>query len=401
MIKSLQKKFISVSIIAIAIVVSLVFVIINYLNYFNINERNNEILKKLQNNHTILSNILENNNSGVVSSDKYFYNGFIIGLVDENNEIKSKHNVNTAVNKEETQKLLNQAIHTGKKSGYVGYYKYGYLENTNYKYIVLIDCEKELRIYYQFLKNSILIGAGIIFISSVLLILLARKLITPIKENYEKQKRFITDASHELKTPLTIISSNADVLEMEIGKSKWLLNIHNQIERLTNLINSLVAFSRVEEDDNIDRIRFSLTKLVNARLEDFNELAIFKNKIFISSIQKEIFYFGEKQTITQVIDILLDNAVKYADLNSQIYVELYTVKRDIFFIVKNKAKEIKKGDLNKVFDRFYRLDESRNSKIKGYGIGLSLAKLIIDKHKSTIKAYSQKDGEFIIEIKLS
>lgn len=401
MINALRKKFIAISIITITLGVSLVFVFINYLNYYNIMIRNDEILSKFQNNHVIINEIISDTGRGIVSSDNYFYSGFIIAQIDKDNIVKKKYNVNTGLEYSEYISIIDKATTSGKDEGYVGYYKYGYLESDSYKYIVLIDCKTELRLFYQFLQNSILIGIGIVLVASILFIIISKKVVAPIEENYKKQKQFITDASHELKTPLTIISSNADVLEMEIGKSKWLSNIHNQIDRLTNLINSLVAFSRVEEKETLEKTKFSISELLKSRIEDFEELANFKGKHLIQNIQSDIYFNGDAQTIMQVIDILLDNAIKYADINSDIIIKLEKNNRGILLRIKNKTENVKKGDLSKVFDRFYRLDESRNSEIKGYGIGLSLANLIVERHKSKIKAYSPEDNIFVIDILLN
>ncbi|MBF0714711.1 sensor histidine kinase [Gemelliphila palaticanis] len=402
MIKLLQKRFIAISIATLTFVVSVVFMFINYLNYYNITVRNEEILKKIQNEPLIIDQLIINNKAGVLSSDQYFYNGFVIFKLDKENKIINSYSINTRLEPEIANRLVMDLIkNPNKDNGYIDNYKYGYVNHHNSRYLLLIDVDKEFLLFYQFAKNSILVGLTIIVVASVFFIILAKKVVHPIETNYMKQKQFITDASHELKTPLTIISSNADVLEMEIGNSKWLSNIHSQIDRLTNLINSLVAFSRAEEKDSLDKSLFSMSELFESRVEDFSELANFKNKKIISNIQKDIFYNGDSQTIMQVIDILLDNAIKYADENSVIEANLNKNKKDVYLTVTNKSKDIVKGDLNVVFDRFYRLDESRNSKIKGYGIGLALAKLIVEKHKSSIKAFSPEDGEFVIEIKFS
>ena len=230
--------------------------------------------------------------------------------------------------------------------------------------------------------------------------MVSKKVIAPIQQSYVKQKQFITDASHELKTPLAIISSNTDVLEFEHGNSKWTKNIQNQVERLTSLVNSLVAFSRMEEKDSVERAQFNLTEALKSRIEDFNELANFQKKYIVTDIDSALNYYGEKDSIVQLMDILLENAIKYAPEDSDILVCLKKNRKNAILKVSNKA-DVKKGDLSKVFDRFYRLDESRNSTIKGYGIGLSMAQLIAEKHKETIRAYAPKDGIFKIEMRFT
>ena len=242
----------------------------------------------------------------------------------------------------------------------------------------------------------------IVVVVSVLLliILISKRVIAPMQQSYIKQKQFITDASHELKTPLAIISSNTDVLEMENGDSKWTNNIHNQVDRLTSLVNSLVVFSRMEEKDTVERARFDLSDALKSRIEDFSELADFQKRYLITDIDANLSYYGEQASIVQLMDILLENAIKYSPEGGDILITLKKNRRNVIMKISNKA-DVKKGDLSKVFDRFYRLDESRNSAIKGYGIGLSMAQLIVEKHKETIRAYAPEDGIFKIEVRFT
>lgn len=405
MISSLRKKLLLLSTLSVTVVVTLVFVTLNFFYYNSVTSRSNEVLNKIANDDKVLMQIMaegtENGKRGIVSSDKVFFNAFFVVQLDDNKEVINTFNRDVHISTDDVIRYANDAVKQDELTGYTQFYKFKYIEKSYGKFIVFADCERELYMFNEFLKNSVIVALLLIVLISVFIGLLSRKVIAPIEENYKKQKQFITDASHELKTPLTIISSNADVLEMELGNSKWLNNIHNQIERMTHLINSLVAFSRAEERESLQLSKFSLSELVNSRLDDFSELASFKSKEIVSNVQEDIYYVGDSQSIMQVIDILLDNAIKYADDNSKIYLDLHMNKKTPNLIIKNKAEIAKQGDLSKVFDRFYRLDESRNSQIKGYGIGLSLAKLILDKHKSTAKAYAPVDGEFVIDIKFN
>ena len=173
------------------------------------------------------------------------------------------------------------------------------------------------------------------------------------------------------------------------GDSKWTTNIHNQVDRLTSLVNSLVVFSRMEEKDTVERTSFDLTETLKSRIEDFDELANFQKKYIVTDIDENLNYYGEKDSIIQLMDILLENAIKYAPEDSDILVKLNKNRKYATLKVSNKAN-VKKGDLSKVFDRFYRLDESRNSAIKGYGIGLSMAQLIAENIKKQFKHMHQK-----------
>ena len=226
------------------------------------------------------------------------------------------------------------------------------------------------------------------------------KMSIAIDNLISNQHNLLSSISHELKTPLAIISSNTDVLELEHGNSKWTKNIQNQVERLTSLVNSLVAFSRMEEKDTVERVKFDLTSTLKSRINDFNELANFQKKFITTDIDSNLYYNGDQQATIQLMDILLENAIKYAPQNSDINISLKKNRRYATMKISNKAN-VKKGDLRKVFDRFYRLDESRNSHVKGYGIGLSMAQVIAEKHKEVIKAYAPEDGIFSIETRFT
>ena len=293
-----------------------------------------------------------------------------------------------------------QALEKGGTSGFIGSYRYLKVNTEVGNLILFLNCQRELDSYESFAQNSVLMCIVVVVSVLLLIILISKRVIAPIQQSYIKQKQFITGASHELKTPLAIISSNADVLEMEHGDSKWTNNIHNQVDRLTSLVNSLVVFSRMEEKDTVEQTRFDLSDTLKSRIKDFSELADFQKRYLITDIDANLSYYGEQASIVQLMDILLENAIKYAPEGGDILITLKKNRRNAIMKISNKA-EVKKGDLSKVFDRFYRLDESRNSAIKGYGIGLSMAQLIVEKHKELIKAYAPEDGIFRIEMRFT
>ena len=328
-------------------------------------------------------------------------NGFSIAKIDENkNVIRSYRDDVLIKGKDDLQKLVTEAVNESSTSGYVGTYRYLKVNNDAGNLVLLLNTQRDLDSFHAFMRNSIIVSSIVILSVFILLVLISKKVIAPIQQSYQKQKQFITDASHELKTPLAIIRSNTDVLELENGDSKWTKNIQNQVDRLTSLVNSLVVFSRMEEKDTAEKVKFNLSESLHARIDDFEELASFQKKHIIADIDNNIYYRGEQQAIVQLMDILLENAIKYATKETNINVTLKKNKKYAMMKISNQAN-VKKGDLRKVFDRFYRLDESRNSTVKGYGIGLSMAKLIAEKHKEVIKAYAPEDGIFKIEVRFT
>ena len=404
MFKGLRKKFIATAVGSVAVVIAILAIALNFINFNKLEERIDTTLLDASRSQALIKIFSEDGDDLVItknSSSATEYNGFSIAKVDNNGRIIKAYRDDSLIADQDTlQSKVIEALEKGKTSGFIGSYRFLKVETNVGNLILFLNCQRELDSYESFVKNSVLISIGVILSVLVLIILISKKVIAPIQETYLKQKQFITGASHELKTPLAIISSNADVLEMMNGDSKWTTNIHNQVDRLTSLVNSLVVFSRMEEKDTVERTSFDLTETLKSRIEDFDELANFQKKYIVTDIDENLNYYGEKDFIIQLMDILLENAIKYAPEDSDILVKLNKNRKYATLKVSNKAN-VEKGDLSKVFDRFYRLDESRNSAIKGYGIGLSMAQLIAEKHKETIQAYAPEDGVFKIEVRFT
>ena len=404
MFKSLRRKFITTAVGSVAVVIAILAIALNFINYYKLEERIDTTLLDASKSQALIKIFAEDGDDLIItknSSSTTDYNGFSIAKVDDYGRIIKTYRDDTLIpNQDALQSKVIEALKEGKTSGFIGSYRFLKAETNVGNLILFLNCQRELDSQHSFEKNSLLISIGVIASVFVLIVLISKRVIAPIQETYIKQKQFITGASHELKTPLAIISSNADVLEMMNGDSKWTQNIHNQVDRLTSLVNSLVVFSRMEEKDTVERTRFDLTNALESRIEDFNELANFQKKNIVTDIDPDLYYFGEEASIVQLMDILLENAIKYAPEDSSISVSLKKNRKYAILKVSNKAED-KKGDLSKVFERFYRLDESRNSAIKGYGIGLSMAQLIAEKHKETIRAYAPEDGIFKIEMRFT
>ena len=405
MFKSLRRKFVATSVASVAIVIILMASTLNFINYYKMGQRVDDSLYEASKSSALVTIFSDGEEDMIVTKNTASKtpnnNGFSIAKIDENkNVIRSYRDDVLIKGKDDLQKLVTGAVNESSTSGYVGTYRYLKVNNDAGNLVLLLNTQRDLDSFHAFMRNSIIVSLIVILSVFILLVLISKKVISPIQQSYQKQKQFITDASHELKTPLAIIRSNTDVLELENGDSKWTKNIQNQVDRLTSLVNSLVVFSRMEEKDTVEKVKFNLSESLHARIDDFEELASFQKKHFNADIDNNIYYRGEQQAIVQLMDILLENAIKYATKETNITVTLKKNKKYATMKISNKAN-VKKGDLRKVFDRFYRLDESRNSTIKGYGIGLSMAKLIAEKHKEVIKAYAPEDGIFNIEMRFT
>ena len=382
----LRKKFIYFSVGIIAIVLLSIMAFVNVTNFYNLKRSSDELLKTLVENNGVMPSFKLNDNSKEEKTVylKNFSNRFFTVKTDNKKNVIT---VNTDdvffTSASEAVEYAKDVLSSGKSRGYYGGFKY-VVENTeNGKLIAFVDVVKDFDVFYSNLGNSVVISFFVLGFVTFFSFVLSKKAVAPMVQAYEKQNAFITDASHELKTPLAIINTSADVLEMESGESKWTGNIHKQVNRLNGLIGNLISLTKLEESDDLDRLEFSLSDTLDDCVMDVKDYALSLDKNIVTDIEKDISFKGDEKLIRQVIGILLDNAIKYAREKSDINVKLTKQNKKIVFTVENEA------------DRFYRADSSRNSKTGGYGIGLSIAQSIVLKHKGKISADSF-DGERIV-----
>lgn len=256
--------------------------------------------------------------------------------------------------------------------------------------LIMRDYDTAMESFWNFLYASIVIAAiGYILVLG-LIVHFSDRIVRPISESYEKQKRFITDAGHELKTPITIINADVDVLRMEQGDSEWLDDIQLQVKRMSDLTGNLMYLSRMEESDGkLPVIEFPVSDLVTETAASFRLLAQSEDKTLQCDIDPMLSMKGNDKAVGQLTGILLDNAIKYSPEGSSITINLRRQGRNLILSVSNQSNyTIAKEDLPRLFDRFYRTDLSRNSETGGHGIGLSVAKAIVEAHNGRIQAES-------------
>ena len=220
----------------------------------------------------------------------------------------------------------------------------------------------------------------------LLVVLLSRRAIDPVVRSAEQQKQFITDASHELKTPITVIATSLKVLEMEVGQQKWIDKARAQTEKLTALVNSLVTLSRMDEETSpLKREPFPISDAVRETAESFTELAASGGHALTVDAAPGLTCCGDEYAVRQLVSILLDNAVKYAAPDSPIGLTLVKSRRGVTLTVSNRCEDAAHIDTSRLFDRFYRADPARSGG-NGFGIGLSIARGIAEGHRGSIAA---------------
>lgn len=302
----------------------------------------------------------------------------------------------------DTTQAIEYALEVWKKNkeqGFLGNYRYWRSVSNGEVRIIFLDCRRQLDNFQNFLLTTFGVsGIGLLSVF-ILMLYLSARIVKPFSDNYEKQKRFITDAGHELKTPLTIIEADTEVLEMDFGENEWLQDIQGQTKRLADLTNALVVLSRMEEGMNKElKIELPLSDIVEEVCHTFQAPAKVQKKNLDSIIQPMLSIRGDEKAIRGLVTILIDNAVKYANENGQISVILEKKKNRIYLSVFNTTEYISKEQVPHLFDRFYRTDISRNSKTGGYGLGLSIAAATVESHKGKIVAETKDEKSLRITV---
>ena len=271
-------------------------------------------------------------------------------------------------------------------SGFSGNYRYTTDVQDDETTYVFVDCSRELTSFHSFLSASVAISCiGWLAVLAIVTVA-SGAVIRPMVESYSKQKRFITDASHEIKTPLAVIDAANEVQEIESGESEWTQSIHEQVARLTALTERLVFLARMDEGSaGFAMTAIDLSEAVDKAAALFESVAVSRGKRLSTSIASSVRAHADAAAVAQMVELLLDNATRYASEDSVIELSLRAVSRgagkgSAELVVSNAVDELPEGDLDRLFDRFYRADVSRSSKTGGSGVGLSVVRAIAEAH---------------------
>ena len=286
----------------------------------------------------------------------------------------------------------------GNEKGTIDGYRYLSKSSDERVVVIFLDISAELAVFGETLLYSVIISASGLLLVLALVILLSGSIVKPVEESYKKQKSFITNAGHDIKTPLAIIDTEVEVIEMEQGESEWTRDIKKQIERLTSLTEKLVFLSRMQEDIRIEKIPFDISESLFEVVGSYEAYAKVKGQNLKIDITEGVVFNGNEEMIRQAVALLMDNAVKYTPDKGKINFSLKKYGKNVEISVKNDVEEIPKGDHKELFERFYRREGSRNSKSGGHGIGLSVVKSIVEAHggKITAKSEDGKSMEFLM-----
>lgn len=265
-------------------------------------------------------------------------------------------------------------------------YTHNLTETDYFKIHIFIHSTQAEENSRQLLLMSVLSGSGVFVLFLILIYIVSGKAVKPISESYKNQKEFISNASHELKTPITVITATSELMEKKNGSDRLVNCIKVQSQKMSRLVNEMLTLSRISNTENQqnDFKQFDMSGVVRNTALYFESRAFEEKKQIISNIQENISFTGNQNKIDELVGILLDNALKYSDENSQIKLSLHSEKENIVLACRNQCSNFNTDDIPHLFDRFYRCDKSHSKETEGFGLGLSIAKEIVLLHKGSI-----------------
>lgn len=409
MIRRLRCTFVMVSVCSVAAVLFVILGVVNWMNY-------RQVVGDVD---RILDILAENNGSfpergvpeeeperdrrgappGISPETPYESRYFTVYFNEDEDVIRADVGRIAAVDESEAAAYAEEVNKRPGNRGFLHDYRYVKTDEGGTPMVIFLDCGRSLAQVRGFLTVSASVaaaGTGAVFL---LLILFSKRAVKTYVESYEKQKRFITDAGHEIKTPLTIIDADAEIIALETGENEWVEDIRKQIQRLKELTEDLIFLSKMEERrGDAECVEFPISEVALETARSFQSLAMLQGKMFESCVEPLVSYTREMKNIQRLFSILLDNALKYSPEGGRISFRLERRGRNIYLNVSNTADFISREHLAHLFDRFYRVDASRNSQTGGHGIGLSIAKAIVSAHKGRITAASPDGKSLTIQV---
>ncbi len=397
MLKKLQRKFVILTTSVSVIVMLIIGVSINLSNYFFVIHQADLLIDVLMSNDFKMLEDFSDKDD--FSRERAFTTRFFVVLSNSIDTIEfvDTKNVST-VSPEEAIDYVEQVKEIDKKTGTIDNYRFFRLDSSYGHAYIFLDIEEQLMGFENTMFYSIMIFITAIVLIAIISWFFSGKAVAPIAESYERQKRFITDVSHEFKTPLTIIKTNSDVLEIDGYEGDSTKSINTQVERLNTLVESLISLTKLDEPAEVIKTDFSISEILSETIAEFKTTAKKKNINLVEFVSKNISYTGEQKSIRELFIILLDNAIKYAPEQTEINLSLANKGTRKVFTIENRCENIDIGKHNFWFERFYREDKARNGESKGYGIGLSIAKSICDIHGAKIFAESKTENSVTITV---
>ena len=395
--RQIRRKFILVAMCSTFIVLFSIMSVLFWVNYRNLEERAEAAIDVIAN-KDIKENQGQEWSRPPFGKEIPFTPRYFFIKIDKNGQAEEfqRGEAMSDLSEKTAQKYAEGVRDKGKETGFYHSFRYRAEEEGQTFSVWFVDYTRELDTMYRFFVSGILVSCFGLFLVFILVVFFSNLVFRPVWESYKKQKQFITDASHELNSPLTIIDANTEVLEMMQGENEWTESIRNQVKRLSLLTNQMTMLARMEEEQKkpeLEEVDFSF--ILEETIQPFYTLAERSGKRFVFSAEPGLILKGNRELLKQLVMILIDNSVKYSVNNGEIFISLARKGRKVVFKVSNESAMIQKGNMDILFERFYRTDASRSSETGGSGIGLSVAKAIVEVHNGKIHAESA-DGKILV-----
>ena len=407
MIQRIKIRFIAVAMAALFVLLAMIVTGMNIVNYNSIVRDADIKLELLSQNKGRFPEFDPDKRwpipSGMTPETPYELRYFSVLLTKTGELVQTDISRIKAIDNASAVEYATKALNEPSRNAFIGNYRFALVTEGNSVRITFLDCSREVFSFRSFLISSICMALVGYLAFFFVILFFSNRITKPVTESYEKQKRFITDAGHEIKTPLAIIKADVDVLEMEYGENEWLDGIQAQVKRLAALTNDLVYLSRMEETEtNLQMIEFPISDVISETAQAFHAVAQTQGKDFHCDVEPMLSMTGNEKSIRQLMNILLDNAMKYSPEGGYVSLSVRAQNHHLYLSVFNTTRDpLDKQNLPHIFERFYRMDSSRSSQTGGYGIGLSVAKAIVSAHNGKITATSADEHSLQINIQFS
>ena len=323
---------------------------------------------------------------------------YSVAISYDNNVIEVRNDDAAVYTDAELKKAARRVLKKSDTNGVIDNLVYYKMDKGGYTLVSFMDNTIIRESMNTLFRYTLFFGCVAILALYFLAAYLAKRIVTPLEESYQKQKQFISDAGHELKTPVSVVSANAELLSREIGDKQWLANIQYENERMGKLVGQLLELARTE-NVKPQMEYFDLSRLVAGDVLPFESVAFENGLTLNSQITDDIIILGNSTQFSQLVSILIDNAIRHSQNGKEVFISLTHTRSTAVLSVFNDGEPIPQEQIAQLFERFYRADEARNGEDNHYGLGLAIAKAIVEAHHGKIEV-SCFDGKVCFAIQL-
>ncbi len=323
---------------------------------------------------------------------------YSVAISYDNNVVEVRNDDAAVYTDAELEKAARQVLKKSDTNGVINNLVYYKMDKGGYTLVSFMDNTIIRESMNTLFRYTLIFGGVAILALYFLAAYLAKRIVTPLEESYQKQKQFISDAGHELKTPVSVVSANAELLSREIGDNQWLANIQYENERMGKLVGQLLELARTE-NVKPQMEYLDLSRLVSGGVLPFESVAYENGLTLNSQITDGIIALGNSTQLSQLVSILVDNAIRHSQNGKEVFISLTHTRNTVVLSVVNDGEPIPQEQMAQLFERFYRADEARNGEDKHYGLGLAIAKAIVEAHNGKIEV-SCYDGKVCFAVQI-